>query len=94
VIAAQSYNQMHWFAGEPKKAGYKKHGFIGMEDAVIRSSWSKRVHRNDGLTFPNVVGVMDVLGGDWQNAVYKVTAKEPEKEPVKPAKELPSSTEP
>jgi hypothetical protein len=71
-IAAQSYNQMHW-STDPNESGYKKHHFIGMEPSdAIRSSWSKREHRNDNLTFEGFEGVMNILGGDWQNAVYKV----------------------
>ena len=73
IIAAQSFNQMHWSAN-PCEAGYKKHGFIGKSPGdVSRSSWSKRVHRSEGMHFDGFNGVIDILGGDWQNAVYKVT---------------------
>ena len=73
IIAAQSYNQMHWSAN-PHEAGYKKHGFIGSNpDQAIRSSWSGREHREEGLRFDGFDGGIDVLGGDWQNAVYRVT---------------------
>jgi hypothetical protein len=72
-IAAQSYNQMHW-STDPNEAGFKKHGLIGMEASdAIKSSWSGREHKNDNLTFEGFEGVMNILGGDWQNAVYKVT---------------------
>ena len=50
-----------------------KHGFIGDKPGdATRSSWSGRTHPNEGLTFPGHEGRIDVLGGDWQNAVYRV----------------------
>ena len=73
ILAAQSYNQMHWSA-DPNEAGYEKHGFIGDKSgAATKSSWSGRTHRSEGLRFDGFSGVIDVLGGDWQNAVYRVT---------------------
>merc|ERR1719269_443530 len=73
VLAAQSYNQMHWSAN-PNEAGYKKHGLIGHRpEQATRSSWSGREHRHEGMRFDGFSGGIDILGGDWQNAVYKVT---------------------
>jgi hypothetical protein len=76
-IAAQSYNQMHW-STDPNEAGFKKHGLIGFEASdAIKSSWSGREHKNDNLTFEGFEGVMNILGGDWQNAVYRVSFEIP-----------------
>ena len=73
ILCAQSYNQMHWSAN-PDEEGFKKHGFIGeAPNMASKSTWSGRVHQNEGLTFEGFDGVIDVLGGDWQNAVYQVT---------------------
>lgn len=73
IFAAQSYNQMHWSAN-PNEQGYKRHGFIGSRpDQATRSSWSQRTHRNEAMAFEGFDGVVNVLGGDWQNAVYKVS---------------------
>ena len=73
ILAAQSYNQMHWSAN-PNETGYKKHGIIGfLPHQASRSSWSGREHRDEGLRFDGFDGGIDVLGGDWQNAVYRVT---------------------
>jgi hypothetical protein len=56
---------MHW-STNPHEQGYKKHGFIGIEASqAIRSSWSKRTHTNEGLTFYGFKGAIDILGGDW-----------------------------
>ena len=42
ILAAQSYNQMHWSAN-PNEQGYKKHGFIGNKPGdASRSTWSGR----------------------------------------------------
>ena len=30
-------------------------------------------HQHEGLRFDGFDGVMDILGGDWQNAVYRVS---------------------
>ena len=72
TLAAQSYNQMHWSAN-PNEQGYQRHGFIGWSDKARGSSWSKRTHRHEGMRIDGYEGVIDVLGGDWQNAVYRVT---------------------
>mmetsp|Transcript_39458 Transcript_39458/g.104133 ORF Transcript_39458/g.104133 Transcript_39458/m.104133 type:complete len:1309 (+) Transcript_39458:69-3995(+) len=73
IFAAQSYNQMHWSAN-PKEQGYKKHGLIGFQPGrASRSTWSGREHRNEGMRIDGFDGKIDILGGDWQNAVYKVT---------------------
>ena len=73
ILAAQSYNQMHWSAN-PNESGYKRHGFIGdRPEQATRSSWSQRTHQHEGLRFEGFDGVMDILGGDWQNAVYRVS---------------------
>ena len=73
ILCAQSYNQMHWSAN-PDEEGFKKHGFIGeAPNMASKSTWSGRVHQNEGLAFEGFDGVIDVLGGDWQNAVYQVT---------------------
>ena len=72
ILAAQSYNQMHWSAN-PHESGYKKHGLIGHSpEQVSRSTWSGREHRHEGMRFEGFEGVVDILGGDWQNAVYRV----------------------
>merc|ERR1711998_295214 len=71
IVAFQSYNQVHW-SSDPNEQGYKKHGFIGM-GPPCRSSWSNRVHACEGMRVEGVAGVFDVLGGDWQNAVYRIT---------------------
>mmetsp|Transcript_4325 Transcript_4325/g.10555 ORF Transcript_4325/g.10555 Transcript_4325/m.10555 type:complete len:658 (+) Transcript_4325:232-2205(+) len=78
LLAAQSYNQMHWTCNlrATEEENYEKHGFIGYVDKVCKSSWSGKVHSSEGITFPSFSGRMDVLGGDWQNAVYKVTIDE------------------
>ena len=69
ILAAQSCNQMHWSA-DPEDEGYKKHGFIGDKpDDATKSTWSGKVHTSEGLTFDGYDGTIDVLGGDWQNAV-------------------------
>ena len=76
ILAAQSYNQMHWSAN-PNERGYKKHGFIGFQPSqASRSTWSGREHRNEGITIDGFDGKIDILGGDWQNAVYKVTLRQ------------------
>ena len=73
IFAAQSYNQMHWSANS-HESGYKKHGLIGHRpEQASRSTWSGREHRHEGMRFKGFEGVVDILGGDWQNAVYKVT---------------------
>ena len=73
ILAAQSYNQMHWSAN-PNETGYKKHGIIGfLPHQASRASLSGREHRDEGLRFDGFDGGIDVLGGDWQNAVYRVT---------------------
>ena len=42
-------------------------------DQASKSSWSGRTHQHEGLRFDGLDGVVDVLGGDWQNAVYRIT---------------------
>jgi len=71
LVAFQSYNQIHW-SSSPNDQGYKKHGFISM-GPPSKSSWSKRRHTSEGITFSNLDGRIDILGGNWQNAVYRVT---------------------
>ena len=39
---------------------------------VTRSTWSGRTHPSEGLTFDGFNGTINILGGDWQNAVYRV----------------------
>jgi hypothetical protein len=41
-----------------------------------KSSWSKKTHPHEGITFPGLRGMFDVLGGDWQNAVYEIVLDE------------------
>ena len=73
ILAAQSSNQMHWSAN-PSDTSYQRHGFIGMAPHMAsHSTWSGRTHQHEGITFDGFDGVIDVLGGDWQNAVYRVT---------------------
>ena len=73
ILAAQSSNQMHWSAN-PSDTSYQRHGFIGMAPHMAsNSTWSGRTHQHEGITFDGFDGVIDVLGGDWQNAVYRVT---------------------
>jgi hypothetical protein len=73
ILAAQSYNQMHWSAN-PGEQGYQKHGYIGNRpEHATRSTWSGREHRYEGMRFDGFTGAIDILGGDWQNAVYRVT---------------------
>jgi hypothetical protein len=40
------------------------------------------VHSEENLTFEGYEGVINILGGDWQNAVYKVSFEVPEKDVV------------
>jgi hypothetical protein len=64
---------MHW-STDPNETGYKKHGLIGMEASdAIKSSFTGKEHRNENLSFDGFEGVMNILGGDWQNAVYRVS---------------------
>ena len=70
LVAFQSYNQCHWSTA-PGDESYKKHGFLS-RGPPQRSSWSKRVHTSEGIMIPGLRGKIDILGGDWQNAVYKI----------------------
>ena len=36
------------------------------------------IHTNENITVEGFDGKIDVLGGDWQNAVYKITLNEEE----------------
>jgi hypothetical protein len=51
---------------------YKKHGYIGM-GPPSKSYWSGRTHPNENIRLEGFDTPLTVLGGDWQNAVYKVT---------------------
>lgn len=73
ILACQSCDQMHWSVGNDES--YKKHGYIGM-GPPSRSSWSRRVHSAETLTFDGFEGKVYMWGGDWQNAVYRVTLTE------------------
>lgn len=71
-VAAQYFNQMHW-SSDPNEQGYKKHGLESMEAKDARGGCNGKRNVDMGWTFEKVDGVVDILGGDWQNAVYKVT---------------------
>lgn len=36
------------------------------------SSWTKQIHKAEGLKIKNLQGTINILGGDWENAVYRI----------------------
>ena len=68
ILAAQCDNAMSWSV-VPNDEGYKKHYFIGDKPSDVRGPGSTSA----GITFKGYNGRIDMLGGGWQNAVYKVT---------------------
>jgi hypothetical protein len=77
VVAIQFYNQCSW-SSIPNDKGYARHGFIGIEGRkVCENGLTKRKHVNEGLRFRNLEGVINIIGGDWQNAVYRITLDPP-----------------
>ena len=66
-FAIQDGNQLLWTFGEDN-IGYRRHGKIGDTPNL---SWAGRV--GVGIKIPGFEGTMDVVGGGWENAVYKVT---------------------
>ena len=60
----------------PHEQGYKKHGFIGRTSPAMRRAPRGRAAsiraRASRVGSDPAHGKMDVLGGDWQNAVYRV----------------------
>ena len=67
IVAFQSFNQAHWSA-EPGDIAYQKHGYLGLGPPA-QSVWTGLVHANEGIMVEGFEGLIDVLGGDWQNAV-------------------------
>ena len=50
---------------------YKKHGFIAKK--ATESGNTGKAHNNENIKIPGFTGTINVLGGGWENAVYKVT---------------------
>jgi len=77
IIAFQYYNQISW-SSLPNDEGYKKHGFISMDNPS--AGGDGKVHKSEGISFEGLDGQINILGGAWQNAIYQITLSEKPKE--------------
>ena len=53
----------------PESEDHQKWGYVGENP---NTKWSGKIYEGEGITFKGFCGSINVIGGGWENACYKV----------------------